>query len=121
MSGWSTWKAAIQKTNATTKYSNPYRPNQKVGQFYIQFIRFVKGWKKFIFSKPIIISRVFNLFLIDIFKKLAILSNNSYSGKNQMTPIPASLLISISLMAMMMAMVMRRRIQQAALARRRVE
>ncbi|GIV63461.1 MAG: hypothetical protein KatS3mg045_0800 [Bellilinea sp.] len=38
-----------------------------------------------------------------------------------MTPIPASLLISISLMAMMMAMVMRRRIQQAALARRRVE
>jgi len=33
----------------------------------------------------------------------------------------ASLLISLSLMAMMMAMVMRRRIQQAALARRRIE
>lgn len=33
----------------------------------------------------------------------------------------ASLLTSLSLMAMMMAMVMRRRIQQAALARRRIE
>lgn len=38
-----------------------------------------------------------------------------------MTLIPASLLIALFLMAMMMAMVMRGRIQQAALARRRVE
>jgi uncharacterized membrane protein YqhA len=73
------------------------------------------------FSKKTGLVEFFNLFLIDFFRKLTILMGNSRSGKDSMTLIPASLLIALSLMAMMMAMVMRGLIQQAALARRRVE
>lgn len=64
---------------------------------------------------------IFNFFLIDFYKIIAILLGNSYFGYCSMTLIPVSLLIALFLMAMMMAMVMRGRTQQAALARRRLE